>query len=91
MSALLGAADPADVDDELAAVCAAQSDRLPGVDMPFVCTRPPGHTATDREHVASGPYPGVGKIAVAAWVDGGAPRVIDAVTLQRVRQRGRPL
>lgn len=91
MIAVLGRPDPAGAPNVDDVVCAATSDLVPGATKPFTCNRLPGHTTYDREHVASAPLPGVGRIAVAAWVDGGAPRVIEPDTVRHLQRRGRPL
>lgn len=61
-------------------LCGALSDVVDGMPAPFVCTRPARHVARRvSEHVASAPYESRLPIAVAAWVDGAAPRILGAV------------
>lgn len=55
-------------------LCGARSDMVVGMRAPFVCTRGRGHRAA--EHVASAPFESRLPIAVGAWVDGGAPRIM---------------
>lgn len=79
MSTKLGAPDPQLAGDR-ERLCNALSDVVDGMPAPFVCTRAVGHV--DRsvaEHVASAKYESRLPIAVGAWVDGGAPRVMDSV------------
>lgn len=74
---VLGSPDPlAAVDGEQ--LCGARSDVVQGMPAPFVCTRADGHVARRlAEHVACGPYESRLPIAVGAWTDGSAPRVME--------------
>lgn len=74
----LGSPDPYAVSDGQK-LCGARSDMAPGMPAPFLCTRASGHPARRLpEHVASEPYKSRLPIAVGAWVDGGAPRIMES-------------
>lgn len=77
LRAALGVPDPLMVaDGEL--LCGDPSQVVEGMAGPFLCTRARGHVARRvREHVASGPYESRLPVAVAAWTDGSAPRLVE--------------
>lgn len=91
MTVVIGEPDPLSMPEtaKIREVCAAVSERPLFVPAGFICTRAPGHTATDEQHVASGDV-GSGLVAIATWTDAApTPRVMDDDTFERIRAAGR--